>query len=249
MPTVITAYNTQAPWYSPVLPIVTRGLVGWFTFDTDASRFGVNRVLGASAAVVFGAPTAYATHGRFKGNVNYINTGIKETTEMTLIAVCRAVSVPTGAADGIIFVGNIGGSAITPGYEGLSAFGVSIYMSTPDVLSGSACRDNGSGSTTSAGATISNEVQTDWAIRAVITAQVGGTIVKNLTQGTSGKRDSTATRVLSDAPFLIGSAPTSYTGESDISAVAVYSVALTDDEIAKVASQMRIRTTRLGLSV
>ncbi len=47
----------------------------------------------------------------------------------------------------------------------------------------------------------------------------------------------------------IGGASSTFGGEVDISAVAIYSVALTDAEMALVAEAMRKRTTRLGISV
>ncbi|WP_410480679.1 hypothetical protein ACJ70E_15795 [Pseudomonas plecoglossicida] len=243
----LIAKDTIAPWDSKVVPPVTRGLQAWFTFDTDAARFSLNRAIGKPNADVVGAPVAYATHGRFKGLANYLKTQVPETAEMTIVAVGRLVSLPTGSANGAMLVSNFSGNAVTPGYTG-TATGVSLYSDGAN-FKGTGCRDNGSGGMDTATATDATDTPTDWAIRAVRTQPSAINKYFNLTKGTSATNASVRARVLSDSMFRIGSATGNFAGEADISAVAIYSVALTDDEIRQVADAMRKRMTRLGISV
>lgn len=240
--------DTVAPWTSKVVPPVTRGLEGWFTFDTDSSRFGFNRAIGKSDAAVVGSPTAYSTHGRFKGLLNYLLTQIDETDEQTIIVVGKSVAAPTGAADGAFYAGNYTGNSKTPGYTG-NAFGTSLYHQGATTLTAGAGRDNGSGVPTSASVTLTGGAPTSWAIRALRTKTGAPTEAHNLTAGTKSVGASSLTRVLADSKFRIGSATTSFAGEVDISCVAIYSKFLTEEEMAQIAATMRKRMARLGVTV
>ncbi|TWI52993.1 hypothetical protein IQ22_02828 [Pseudomonas duriflava] len=249
----IISRGTVAPWYSKVIPPVTRGIEGWFTFDTDASRFSFNRAIGKNDASIVGAPTAFATHGRFKSLTNFIQTQIGETAAQTLIVVCRAANpVPAGASGGgdantPFFVGNYYGTSQTAGVTG-NAFGVNVFSTSETSITGTAAQDNGSGAATAGGTVLSGDTPTNWAIRGV-RADTSGTTTFNSTRGTSAFRAATGARVLSNTKFRIGSATTAFAAEADISAVAIYSVALTDAEIAQVALAMRKRMARLGIAV
>lgn len=244
----LIANDTIAPWNSKVIPPVTTGLEAWFTFDTDASRFGFNRALDKPNAVIVGAPVAFATHGRFKGLANYIQTNIGETDAMTLIAVCRAVTAPADAASGIMAVGNFRGTPITPGFTG-NAFGVSLASASPSGFTGYAARDGGAGSISSAPAQNTTDTPTQWGIRGVRTKSGEATKIFNTTNGLSALSNLSSNRVRSDSLFRIGSATVDFTGECDISAAAIFSVALTDSQIEEVVALMRKRMTRLGINV
>ena len=78
-----------APWYTKVIPPVSRGLEGWFCFDTAIERVGFNRALGKSNAKVIGAPVVFSTHARFKGGSNYLETAIAETPISQLLSLAR----------------------------------------------------------------------------------------------------------------------------------------------------------------
>lgn len=248
----LVANDTVAPWYSKIIPPVTRGLEGWFTFDTDPSRFALNRAIGKPNAQLAGSPVAFSTHGRFKGLANFLQTDIAETEGQTIIVVGKAVKdVPASPAqsDMAFFAGNYLGPVVTPGYTG-SAFGASLFFNAAGSMTGNGTRDNGSGAATSDSVILTGETQTSWAIRAMRSGPSGvASKAFNLTRGVSREGNSLASRVLASTKHRIGSPTSGFSGEVDISAVAFYSVALTDAEIAQVAIAMRRRMARLGISV
>ncbi|MDF2793566.1 MAG: hypothetical protein K0S85_1319 [Pseudomonas orientalis] len=250
----LTARDTVAPWNSKVIPPVNRGLEGFFTFDTDASRFSRNRAIDKADAVVIGAPVAFPGYGRFKGLTNYIQTSISETDEQTIIVVGRAVAaIPAGASAGgdattPFYVGNYQGASATPGVPG-SAFGASLYHVAPATMTGIATRNNGSGAGTSAAVSLSGETPTDWSIRVLRTRSGAPTEVRNVTKGISLSGGNSNTRVLTDTKFRIGSATSGFAAEVDISFVGIHSVYLTDAELAAQVAAIRKRMARLGISV
>lgn len=250
----IISSDTVAPWNSKVLPPVPRGLEGWFTFDTDASRFSRNRAIGKADAKIVGTPVAFAGYGRFKGLTNFIQTEIGETDEQTLIVVGRAVSpIPEGSstvgdANTPFYLGNYRGSSITPGVSGVS-YGTSLYHVAPATLTGGASRNNGSNAATSSVRSLSGEVPTDWAIR-VLRAKSGALLdVRNVTKGTSVAGTDSQARVLTDAKFRIGSGTQAFGAEVDISFAGIHSVFLTDAELAAQVTVIRTRMARLGITV
>jgi hypothetical protein len=246
---LLISNNTQAPWNSKVVPPVTRGLEGWFTFDTDVSRFALNRAIGKADAAVIGSPTAYATHGRFQGRFNFLQTPIAESDEQTLIVVGKSVNAPTGSGDASMLVGNFTGTSATPGLTG-GASGTNIYLRTSTKVTGGAGRDNSAGGIINDAAETTGMLPTAWAIRAVRTKTGVPTKVYDLTAHVSAESSNSLTRGLSNTMFRVGSGTsTDFAGASDISAVAIYSKYLTDDEINLIAATMRKRMARLGIAV
>lgn len=249
----LIANGTTAPWHSKVIPPVTRGLEGWYNFDTDASRFGYNRAIGKADANVYGSPVAYATHGRFKGLANFLDTQIAESINQTIIIVSKAAAaIPAGASSGgdantPFFVGNYLGPVSTPGLAG-SSFGVNLFATSQTSLTGSAARANGAGGATSGQNPLAGEVATDWGIRC-IRASEAETVTFNVSKNTKQVYAATLGRALASTKIRIGSATTAFAGEADISAVAIYSEALTDAEIASLAAILRARMRRLGVTV
>lgn len=249
----LVANDVVAPWNSKVLPPVSRGLEGWFNFDTDASRFARNRAIGKGDGLIVGAPVAYATHGRFKGGANFLTTQIGETAEMTIIVVGRAVSeIPAGAAAGgdantPFYAGSIGSALDSVAYPG-GSYGVRLYSAAAGSLRGSAGRVAASGSGGTPGtATLNGETTTAWAMRAI---RVSGslTTIFNLTRNAQASSVEVGTRALSAAKMQIGGAG-SFAADVDISAVVFASVAWTDAEIALNAALLRKRAARLGFIV
>lgn len=243
----LIANDAIAPWNTKVVPPVTRGLEAWFTFDTDASRFTFNRAIGKADAEMVGAPVAYPTHGRFKGLTNYLKTKVPDSDELTIITVGRAVVEPTDTADGVMLVSNYIGNAATPGYTG-NSYGASVYAVSSRMVA-AATRDNAAGGQTSSPVTDTSDFATNWAIRALRAKSGEFNQNLNFTKNSAFNGANNRGRVLADTLFRIGSATTGYAGEVDISAVAIYSVALTDDELAQVAALMRRRMARLNIAV
>lgn len=241
------ANDTLAPWNTKVVPPVTRGLEAWFTFDTDASRFGFNRAIGKPNGTIIGAPTAFATHGRFKGNTNYILTQARDTDEVTLFAVVRALVAPTSNADGVAPVSSYRGTSVTPEFPGSSG-GSSIFLRANSVISSGMSRST-SGAYNLELVNAVGGAPTSWRLLCARSKTGSASKIMDLTNSVSNIGTDVTKRVLCDQMFRIGSGTVDYNGESDISAAAIYSSYLTDAEIDQVASSIRRRMQRLGISV
>ena len=250
MGTKLISNDTLAPWNSKVVPPITRGLEGWFTFETDANRFKRNRALGKGDAVIVGTPAAFSGYGRFKGLSNYIQTDIAETDEQTLIVVGRAVvAIPGGGGDEFtpLYVGNYRGQSVSPGVTGAS-YGTNLYHNLPTTMIGAASRNNGAGGATSGPLTLTNEAPTDWGIRVLRTKSGVPSVVQNVTRGSMSIGTAIENRVLTDTKFRIGSGSQGFAGEVDISFVAIHSVYLTDAELSAQIAVIRKRMARLGIA-
>lgn len=252
MGVLLVASGAVAPWNSKVALPVMRNLEGYFTFDTDAARFSFNRAPGKPNALVTGAPLAYPTHGRFNGQANFLTTKIAETVEQTIIVVGKAAAavISGGAqADQPIYVSNGYGSAVNPPYTGSVATGVALTHPDNARLSAAGARDNGSGAATSGSVSLSATASNSWAIRAARISAAGFNTSMDLTTNTSAAGANSNARVINDKTFRIGGAALNNSALVDISAVAIYSVALTDSEIQLIAGVMRKRMLRLGIVV
>lgn len=247
--------NQIGPWHTKINVPVEQGLEAWFTFDTDAKRFFFNRAKDKPDAVIVGSPVAYATHGRFKGLANYLRTAVRETDGQTLIVVGKATApIPAGAsttgdATTPFYVGNYRGASVTEGVAG-TAYGTSLYHVQPATVTGGAARANDTGGATSAVTSVgAGEVPTDWGLRVLRTSSAMATRVQNLTRNTMVQGSDLRARALADSVFHIGSGTAVFGGEVDISAVAIFSRAITDAELNEVAAAIRKRMLRLGINV
>lgn len=247
MPIILSRGTAPAP-HEFVVPPVSRNLRGWFTFDTDAGSFGRNRARGQPNAQIVGSPIAYATHGRFKGLQNYLQTQIADSDEITIMVVARAVVAPTGVADGALLAGGYIGISQTPGITGAAAGG-NLFFNNASTLSGSASRNGGSGTTTAGSVAVLGTPPGSWALRAMRTKTGDVTKVFDLTAGVNNVGTSVLQRALSNTKMRIGSSTADFTGESDISVVGIWATYLSDVEIEQNAVLMRNRMQRLGISV
>lgn len=240
--------DTVAPWNSKVVPPVTRGLEAWFTFDTDAARAYFNRAIGKADAQVVGSPVAFPTHMRFKGGVNFLQTQIQDSDEVTILVVGKSAVAPSSSANSVLLVGGYKGTSVTPGITG-EASGGNLFISNPTSVSATAVRTDGAGNAVSTTVAVIGTPVTSWALRGMRAKTGEATKVFDLTANVSKFGSSLLERALTGNRLRIGGATEGFLGESDISAVAVYSLALTDDEIAMVAGTMRRRMSRLGVTV
>lgn len=243
----LIAHNTVAPWYTKVAPPVTRGLEGWFTLDTDVRRFGFNRVPGKADATIVGAPAAFVSHGRFKGNINYLQTQIEDTDEVTLIVVGRSVLSPVGN-DAVFLAGAHSGPILTPGFTG-SASAANIYLDHATAAKGSASRNDGAGASTPANVTITGVPGPTWALRSVRAKTGAATVMVDHTANVTVTGSNVNQRVLTTNKYRIGSAAAGFPGECDVSFMAVHSATLTDSELAAQIAVIRKRMARLGITV
>lgn len=123
-----------------------------------------------------------------------------------------------------------------------------MYPGGAALLASTAARSNGSGGITVGQVTTADD-PTAWGIRVLRASDTEGTLVQNITRGSKAVGTAITQRALTANKFRIGSSLSQFPGEIDISAIAIYSEALTDDEIALVANSMRTRMLRLGVAV
>ncbi|MFJ2445150.1 hypothetical protein [Pseudomonas sp. NPDC087626] len=230
-----------------VIANVDRGLEGWFEFDTSVSNFNLNRAPNKPNAVIIGSPSAYSSHGRFKGLTNFIQTPIGDSDEVTIIVVARTVLTPTGNADGSILVGGYTGTSVTSGITG-SAAGANIYLANPTSATGSASRNDGAGVATAAGVSGNGIIPTSWAIRSVRAKTGSPTILTDHTAGLSFTGTSILQRALNGNKYRIGSGTSSFIGECDISMAAIFSAYHSDAELQANLDMIRLRLTRIGIN-
>jgi hypothetical protein len=240
--------GSLAPWYTKVIPPVTRSLEGWFCFDTAMERIGFNRAPGKANAKIVGAPIVSANSARFKGGVNFLETVIQETEKFTHIVVGKAAGPlgGSGVATSAPYIGNYGGVPIGV----YPSSGNLLYHLTDTTLTALAWRENAEGTGATSGTATMNDTPTAWAIRSIVSNGALGTKVTNHTTGQTGNQPIATPRLLSSSPLRIGAVyGTNMRGETDISFVATYSDALTDAEIALLLPVIRKRMLRLGIVV
>ncbi|MBC3496761.1 hypothetical protein HU764_008710 [Pseudomonas sp. SWRI100] len=242
----LIARNTTAPWNTKVAPPITRGLEGWFTLDTDARRFGFNRAPGKPDATIVGAPSAFAGYGRFKGNVNYLQTQIADSDEMTLIVVGKATNPLVAGVDSVFLAGAHLGPVSTPGFTG-NASGVNLYLDHPTLFKGSGSRDSGAGTANASAVSGTATATNAWAIRSIRAKSAAATLLMDHTAGVKVTGTDLNARVLTSNKYRIGSATAGFTGDSDISFVAIHSAYLTDSELEAQIVPIRKRLARLGI--
>ena len=250
----IIATGTLAPWNTKILSPVPRNLEGWFEFDTDAARIGWNRAPGKASASIIGIPAIAASHARFKGLENFVQTAIKETAELTVLVVGKAAAaIPGGAsisgdASTPAYVSSYNGPSTNPAYPGTST-GASLYHVATTTMTGTGARDNSSGALATGSQILSGETPTSWGLRVLRLSSSSPIVVNNLTTSASATGSLSTLRVPADRAFRIGSAYANFGAEVDISQVIIHSARLTDDETAAIAAVMRKRAARLGIAV
>lgn len=252
MGALVVAPGAPGDWYSKIAFPVMRGLKGYYTFDTDAARFGLNRAPDGLNATLTGLPLAFATHGRFNGRTNFLDTGISETASQTIIVIGKAAAaVADGAATTAqpVYVSNNYGQAVNAPFTGITATGVSLYHPGAARLQISGARDNGSGAGSSASVNLVATAANQWAVRVARINSTGFNESIDLTTGTRAIGTSSTARILNNKTFCIGGNVIGDSALVDISAVAIFAVALTDSEINTVAAVMRKRMERLGIIV
>ena len=251
MGTKITSVGTRAPWNSRILPPVTRNLEFWFDADTEVRRAAFNRAMGKANGALTGLPIAAATHVSMSPATGFVATGVKESIELTAFVLAKAQN-PATATMFVSSYSSAVNNALAPGFTGTS-FGMSIYGAATGSVTFAACRGNGTGGMTSAGATLAGARSSDqWAIR-VLRVAANKTTAYDKTAGVSADNANTNQRAPATEPVCIGSVagsvnPALYAGVADVSQAILYSAALTDAEIDQVVEMMRKRAARLGIS-
>lgn len=212
---------------------VTSGLEGAYLFGDGVSQAPKNYAPGKANAAVVGSLVAGANFITMS-EAGYIDTGIAETADMTILSVFRDSTGTSDAQPG--FVGN---------HSTLALGGVAlIYSSAGANISGQAIK-----------AQASDFASTPWSMASftMVAYRPRGSAVSqisNLTTGSSGQSSSTAARTLSAQPIWIGRIPSnSFKGLSDQVACLIFSRALSDSEINTLAVWLRAYCASKAINV
>lgn len=222
---------------------VRRGLKGFFFLNTDLDKCKYNYAPGnKDVDSIVGSPSVQATYMSGKSGVNFVQTDIAETAEMTFFAVARALNIPAtlpmAGADAVIVSGNYGTTPPT---------GVVQWFNTPTSFSGGAAYGLDPASTINAGATVATD-PTRWCLYST-TIKGAQIVTTNHTTGVSATRNlnpaTDGVRQLSTRKMRIGSSyQTTQQGTWDMMMQAIYDVALTDQEKADAVADIKAYVLR-----
>lgn len=244
---------------------VTRGLRGVFLTNTDARKLARNYapVANKPLAKVVADPTIGAAYSRMQGTADVggmkaVDTGIKETKDMTFIAIFRPVDRdkwPAGwegqnsialPQNQRAMAGGCHGSTVV----GAVGYGVAMYMSGTKIASFISGFSDSSGQP----ASIVRSVDVDPTTFVVVSGrptEKNGTTIKN---HTTNKQSNVPmpeghVRLTSNRTILIGASHSGgYGGPIELAAFQIHDVALTDAETDQSAQWLTDYVIRKGIT-
>jgi hypothetical protein len=179
----------------------------YFNIFDGAATLRRNLINGKPDLVAEGLPTFNASGwAEFTGQTNYLQSGIAETNDLTLVTLSRGVGiVDTGTR--AMFISNFSAA-------GVGSAGSSIYA--PDeVRIGGSLQGNNGGSSVIVSATGTQDPNA-WGFRVWIVNASGAARYIDLTHGIDESATLTYPRALGSSPYRIGSSySASYPGRSD----------------------------------
>lgn len=212
------------------LPVLD-GLEGAFFFGDGLSLIGKNFAPGKKDASVKGVPELGANGGIKLGLNNYIDTGIVDSENMTVVSVFRDIA-ETGTTVKSGIIGNnlslaTGGIGMYRNENGLSVSGTAIKVSSPGAAN---ALENASVSIVSGAYTL-----------AALRARNGSaSTTNNFTIGASSNGSLSGTRVLGPNNIWIGRLPNAgFSSTHEQMLAMIFSRSLTDAELNKVAAHAR----------
>ncbi|HEV7436855.1 MAG TPA: hypothetical protein VGO22_18625 [Pseudorhizobium sp.] len=229
---------------------VTANLVGLWFFNRGVRESRRNLAVGGVDAEVFGAPSDQGLFLRFKGLSNFFQTDISDSVEFTHIAAVKTVDTLADSQHSPMYVSNFG-SGSAAGYVSSGLSGASIYCNSASSITMSASRytDGTQTTVTSGGAPLSITSASMWKLVAS-RSRANRSQRDNLSEDIAGAGNYTTNRVLAAGDFRIGSSySSSWTGEADIAAVAMFSRYIDDVELSTMATQLRNALAHIGVAV
>lgn len=214
---------------------VTSGLEGAFLFGDGVAQMGRNYAPGKPDATVVGAPVSGAGFGVFN-EFGYLNTGISETAEMTIITVCRDSSGLVDPKPG--FIGN---------HLDVPLGGVAIFTATETLFRGQNVKNNLSDyCSVSANGTVATFTPLAFRVKNNATS-----LLTNLTSGAAAGSASSGARTVDSAnKILVGRIPSEgFKGLNDQVAALIYSRAITDAELTSMTVWLRKYCASHGIVV
>lgn len=225
---------------------VRRGFEGMFFLNTSMEKCLRNYAPGKNDATLVGAPVVSASYLSGRSGVNFLQTDIAETAEMTMYTVARALNIPAtlpmAAADAVILAGD---------YSAASPVGVVQWFATPTSFSGGAAFGADPNTTSNVGASVATD-PTRWCLYSTV-VRSNAVITTNHTTGVTSTRTITTegVRQVSNRKLRLGSSyQTSQTGTWDMMLHQVHNVAVTDQEKADTVADLKAYILRrTGITV
>ncbi|MCE1053433.1 MULTISPECIES: hypothetical protein [Pseudomonas putida group] len=214
---------------------VKSGLEGAFLFGDGGAQIGRNYAPGKANAVVVGSPQAMNGYTTFN-ETGYLESGISETAEMTIIIVCRD---STGNADPRPgFIGN---------HFDIASGGVAIFTASETVFRAQNIKNKLS-DYCNLNATDTIATFTPMALRVRNNAP---SVMRNMTTGANAASTSSAARTIDAARKIqIGRIPSDgFKGLNDMMAAIIYSRSITDEELSVLTDWLKGYCLSHGVSV
>lgn len=229
---------------------VRRGLRGIHFLNTDnakaAHNFGPDNQ--AAQGAVVGAPVFTGSYASIKGRLNYIQSGMAETDEMTVFCIARSGDTGLAGATRPSFLGTEQGAAAAGG----TSSGINMYMTSAGggMVSFTAGYGNNDTDRTNLVCSLSWANITTFALF-VATVSSAGITFRDVTNN----RTNTVTppvglpRRRSVNQLRLGSCFNSFDGFGDVALVQVHDVVLTAVEKDAVIAQLRRYALSKGIVV
>ncbi|NVP55956.1 hypothetical protein [Mycoplana rhizolycopersici] len=213
----------------------------YFNIFDGAATLRRNLINGKPALTAAGLPTFNAAGwAEFTGQANYLQSGIAETSNLTLVTLSRGVGiVDTGTR--AMFISNFSAA-------GIGSAGSSIYA--PDeVRIGGSLQGNNGGSSVIVSATETQNPNA-WGFRVWIVNASGAARYLDLTHGIDKSANLTYPRALGSNTYRIGSSySSSYPGRSDHIMAGILQRAITLDEARALYPVAQEVASRMGIAV
>lgn len=208
--------------------------IDYLNFFDSAASLTRNLMRGKPQPTVAGAPVMGAGFVSLTSQSAFINTGVGENAQITLISASRRVD-----AANPIFIGNYGSSSLEFG-------GASLFTGAANVTGG-ANRNNGGVSALATA--VVNADPNVWSVKAMrVTATQ--LIVDDLTRGLQTVLPLQYPRAVSANLMRVGSGYSgNYIGKSDHLAALKVSRAISDAELARIYAMVQARAAKVGITV
>lgn len=225
---------------------VRRGLEAIHFLNVSVAKAAKNYAPGKSQGVVIGAPVASAAYLSCNGTVNCIETSVPETDNLTIFVVARTAADGSVVAERPMFFGNYQGLHV----DGGAAYGMSLYLSAHNRMSGTA----GFGASVADNANVQAGITKPavanlWALY-MVQVSASGTTTRDFTAGmvqTTGPAGKP--RRLATGKIRIGSGQSNLLGACDVAVFQAHSVVLTEAEIGITVADIRAYMSRRGVTV
>ncbi|AJQ47965.1 MULTISPECIES: hypothetical protein [Pseudomonas] len=226
---------------------VRRGLEAIHFLNTTPAKAAKNYAPGKDKeqGKIVGAPVASSGFLSCKGTVDCIETAVAETENMTIFVAARTAVDGSVAADRPMFFGNYQGFNI----DGGVAWGVSLYLSGLNRITGTAGFGVDAADNTNIVSGVTRTVASKWGLY-MLQVSAAGTTIRDFTTGLSQTiAPAGRPRRLALGKVRIGSGQTGLLGACDVAIFQAHNVVLTEAEIQATVADHRAYLARRGIVV